>query len=89
MALLADNATVGAPVRGDPAIACELRIACSQQPQAPKACVPLAADHKMVVDRDAERFRGRLDFLGHLDVVARRLGVARRMVVRQDQRRRC
>jgi hypothetical protein len=43
--------------------------------------VPLAADHEMVVDRDPERFGGLSDLAGHLDVVARRLGVATGMVV--------
>src|SRR5689334_12503424 len=54
-----------------------------QQPQAPEAGVALAADYQVVVDGDAERFGGLADFLRHLDVVARRLGIARRMVVDQ------
>jgi len=54
-----------------------------EQPKAPEACVPLAADHQMVVDGDAERFCGLADLLSHLDVVARRLGVTRRMVVQK------
>jgi len=29
-----------------------------EQPKAPEACVPLAADHQMVVDGNAERFCG-------------------------------
>jgi hypothetical protein len=41
----------------------------------------------MVVDRDAERFGGLSDLAGHLDVVARRFGIATRIVVHQDQRR--
>jgi hypothetical protein len=45
--------------------------------------VPLAADHEMVVDRDAERLGGLSDLAGHLDVVARRLGIARGMVVQK------
>jgi hypothetical protein len=46
--------------------------------------VTLAADHEMIVDRDAERFGGATDLLGHLDVVARGLGIARGMVVDQS-----
>jgi hypothetical protein len=41
----------------------------------------LAADHQVVVDRDPQRLGGLSDLPGHLDVVARRLGVARRMIV--------
>jgi hypothetical protein len=42
-----------------------------------EACgATIAADHEMVVDRDAERFGGLADFPRHLDVVARRLGIA-------------
>jgi hypothetical protein len=37
----------------------------------------------MVVDRDAERLGGLSDFPGHIDVVARGLWIARRMVVDQ------
>ena len=48
----------------------------SEQSQAPEARVPLAADHEMIMDRDAERFGGLADLAGHLDVVARRLGIA-------------
>jgi hypothetical protein len=36
----------------------------------------LAADHQMIVDRDAERLGGLADLPGHLDIVARRLGIA-------------
>ena len=35
----------------------------------------------MVVDRDAEGSGGRLDLARHLDVVARRLGIAAWMIV--------
>ena len=34
----------------------------------------LAADHQVIVDRHAERLGGAADLLGHLDVLARRLG---------------
>src|SRR5215510_1324749 len=54
-----------------------------QEPQAPEARVPLAADHQVIVDGDAQRLGGRLDLARHLDVVTRRLGIARWMVVRQ------
>ena len=70
------------PDRGQPVEAPQL-----EQPQAPEARVPLAADHEMVVDRDAERFGGLSDLAGHLDVVARRLGVATGMVVQQRSMR--
>ena len=66
------------PDRGQPAEAPKL-----EQPQAPEARVALAADHEVVVDRDAERSGGLGDLLGHFDVVARRLGVATGMVVQQ------
>jgi hypothetical protein len=66
------------PDRGQPVEAPQL-----EQPQAPEARVPLAADHEMVVDRDAERFGGPSDLAGHLDVVARRLGGATGMIVHQ------
>src|SRR5258708_29903984 len=52
-----------------------------QQPQAPEARVPLAADHQVIVDGDAECLCRGLDLARHLDVVARRLGIAGRMVV--------
>jgi hypothetical protein len=38
--------------------------------------VALAADHQVVVDYDALRFGRRLDLARHLDVIARRLGIA-------------
>jgi hypothetical protein len=38
--------------------------------------MPFAADHQVIVDLDAERFGGLADFLRHLDVLARRLGIA-------------
>jgi len=41
----------------------------------------LAADHQVVVDGDAERLGRRPDLARHLDVAARRLGIARGMVV--------
>ena len=44
----------------------------------------LATDHEMIVDRDAERLRCLADLLRHLDVLARRLGIARGMVVHQN-----
>jgi hypothetical protein len=47
-----------------------------QQPQAPEARVTLAADHEVVVDGNAQRLGRRLDVARHLDVVARRLGIA-------------
>jgi hypothetical protein len=40
------------------------------QPKAPEARVTFAADHQMVVDRDAQRLGRRLDLARHLDVVA-------------------
>ena len=43
--------------------------------------MPLAADHQVIVDGDAQCPRGLGDLLGHIDVVARGLGVARGMVV--------
>ena len=55
----------------------------SDQPQAPEARVALAADHQVVVDGNAERLVRRLDLARHLDVVARRLGIARGMVVQK------
>jgi hypothetical protein len=57
-----------------------------EQPQAPEARVTLAADHQMIVDRDAERLGGLGYLAGHLDVVARRLGIATGMVVHQSTR---
>ncbi len=57
----------------------------SDQSQAPEAGVTLAADHQMVVDGDAERFGGLPDLLGHLYVLARRLGIARGVVVHQSK----
>ena len=45
--------------------------------------MPLAADHEVVVDGNAERLGRRLDLARHLDVVARRLGIARGMVVQK------
>lgn len=53
----------------------------SQQSQAPEARMPLAADHEVIVDRDAERFGRLADLLRHLDVLARGLGIARGVVV--------
>jgi hypothetical protein len=47
----------------------------------------LAPDHQVVVDGDAEGLGGRLDLASHLDVVARRLGIATGVIVHQDQRR--
>jgi len=41
----------------------------------------LAADHQVVVDGDAQRLGRRLDLARHFDVIARRLGIARGMVV--------
>ena len=41
-----------------------------QQSEAPKAGMALAADHQVVVDRDAELLGCRLDLARHLDVVA-------------------
>jgi hypothetical protein len=43
--------------------------------------MPLAADHQVVVDRDSQRLGCRADLARHLDVVARRLGIATGMVV--------
>ena len=48
---------------------------------APEAGMPLAADHQVIVDGDAQRLGRGLDLARHLDVVARRLGIARGMVV--------
>src|SRR5688572_6038393 len=42
----------------------------SQQPEAPEARMALAADHQVVVDREAERLGGLADLARHLDVVA-------------------
>src|SRR5690348_10123214 len=50
------------------------RSADSEEPEAPEARMALAADHQVVVDRDAERLGRLADFLRHLDVVARGLG---------------
>ena len=41
----------------------------------------LAADHQMIVDRNAQSLGGLADLARHLDVVARRLGIAAGMVV--------
>jgi hypothetical protein len=54
-----------------------------KQPQAPEAGMPLAADHQVIVDGDAERVGRRLDLARRLDVVSRRLGIATGMVVHQ------
>ena len=43
----------------------------------------LLADDDVVVHQDAERLRGGDDLLGHLDIGARRRGVARGVVVDQ------
>jgi hypothetical protein len=43
----------------------------------------LAADHQVVVDGNAERLGCRFDLARHLDVVARRLGVATGMIVQE------
>ena len=52
-----------------------------QQAEAPEAHMTLAADHQMVVDGDARRLGRGLDPAHHLAVVARRLGIARGMIV--------
>ena len=57
--------------------------ALTEQSQASEAGMALAADHQVIVDRDAERLGSLADLLGHLDVVARRLAIAARMVVPQ------
>jgi hypothetical protein len=44
--------------------------ALSQQSQAPETRVPLAADHQVVVDGDAQRLGRGLDLARHVDVVA-------------------
>ena len=54
-----------------------------QQPEAAEARMALAADDEVIVDCDAERLGGGADLLGHLDVVARRLGIVGRVVVQQ------
>jgi len=41
----------------------------------------------MVVDGDAERFGCLFDLLGHLDILARGLGIARGMIVQQRSMR--
>lgn len=43
----------------------------------------LAADDQVVVDGDTQRLGGRRDLARHLDVVARRLGIATGMIVHQ------
>jgi hypothetical protein len=43
----------------------------------------LAADHQMVMNRNSQSFGGLADLLRHLDVVARRLGIATGMVVHE------
>jgi hypothetical protein len=58
-------------------------IGLRQQPQAPEACVALAADHQVIVDRNAECLCRRLDLAGHLDAVARRLRVTTGVIVQQ------
>jgi hypothetical protein len=52
-----------------------------QEPQAPKAGMAPSADHQMVVNGDAQRPGRGLDLARHLDVVARRLGIAAGMIV--------
>jgi hypothetical protein len=41
-----------------------------EQPQTPEARMALAADHQVIVDRDAQRLGSGLDLACHLDVVA-------------------
>src|SRR5690349_17812018 len=56
-----------------------------QQPEAAEARMALAADDEVIVDCDAERLGGGANLLGHLDVVARRLGIARWVIVHEDE----
>lgn len=58
-----------------------------EQPQAPEARMAFAADHQVVVDRDAERLRRRLDLARHLDVVAAGPGIATWMIVHEGSMR--
>jgi len=54
-----------------------------QQAQAPEARMALAADHQVIVDGDAQRLGCGLHLARHLDVVARRLGIATGVIVDQ------
>ena len=49
--------------RVNPRSQSSLTRALTQQTQAPEARVPIAADHEVAVDRDAERLGGVLDLL--------------------------
>ena len=44
------------------------------------------ADNQVIMDRDLERLADRDDLLGHVDVVGRRLRVARGVVMQQTTR---
>ena len=52
-----------------------------EQSKAPETRVTFAAYHQVVVDGDAQRLGRGFHFACHLDVVARGLGIAARMVV--------
>src|SRR5262245_17987562 len=56
----------------------------SNQLEALEAGVALASDDDVVVDGDAQRPGGIDDLLGHVDIGARRGGIARGVVVHQD-----
>src|SRR5690606_2572888 len=60
----------------------------SYELQRSEAGMPRAADDDVIVDRDAQRLRGRNDHLRHVDVRARWGRIARWMIVHQDQGRR-
>lgn len=60
--------------------------ALSHQTAAPEARLPPGADDDMVMDADPQRTGRRDQFLGQGDVLAAGLGIARRMVVDDDQR---
>lgn len=53
----------------------------SHQPQRLEAAGAAAADHEMVVHRDAQRLRCGDDLARHFDIGARRRGIAARVVV--------
>ena len=53
----------------------------SEQAEAAEGGIGLLPDDDVIVDGDTDRLAGDLDLLGHLDIGARRRGVARRVVV--------
>ena len=56
-----------------------------EQSQRPERCVLAVTDHDMVVQFNLEGVGGYLQFARRLDVVPGRLGIARRMIMDNDE----